>query len=110
MLTKMNTLLVGVKKKMIINSMTEVHGDLRGDTRPQARKKQSSSFQITLSRYEGCSSKDVPTKLWTELIVKGGIRSSVREVFCVSYRELRSIRCNKERSEKKDNMCWMLPT
>ena len=37
---------------MIINSMTEVHEDLRGNTRPQDRKKQSSSFQITLSRYE----------------------------------------------------------
>ena len=56
----------GVKRKMINNSMTEVHEDLRGDTRLQARKKQSSSIQITLSRYEGCSSKDVPTKLRKE--------------------------------------------
>ena len=67
---KMDTLPVGVKKKMVINSMTEVQEDLRGDTRPQARKKQPSSIQITLSRYEGCSSKDVPTKLWTEWKLK----------------------------------------
>ena len=32
-LEKMDTLPVGVKRKMIINSMTEVHQDLRGDTR-----------------------------------------------------------------------------
>ena len=50
--------------------MTEVHEDLRGDTRPQARKKQPSSIQITLSRCEGCSLKDVPTKLWTEWKLK----------------------------------------
>ena len=50
--------------------MTEVHEDLRGDTRLQARKKQSSSIQITLSRYEGCSSKDVLTKLWKEWKLK----------------------------------------
>ena len=30
---KMDILPVGVKRKMIINSMTEVHEDLRGDTR-----------------------------------------------------------------------------
>ena len=59
---KMDTLPVGVKK-MIINSMTEVHEDLRGDTRPQARKKQPSSIQITYSRYDGSSSMDGPTKL-----------------------------------------------
>ena len=50
--------------------MIEVHEDLRGNTRLQARKKQSSSIQITLSRYEGCSSKDVPTKLWKEWKLK----------------------------------------
>ena len=50
--------------------MTKVHEDLRGDTRLQARKKQSSSIQITLSRYEGCSSKDVPKKLWKEWKLK----------------------------------------
>ena len=60
---KMDTLSVGVKKKMVINSMTEVHEDLRGDTRPQARKKQPSSIQITYSRYDGSSSMDGPTKL-----------------------------------------------
>ena len=61
---KMDTLPVGVKKwKMIINSMTEVQEDLRGDTRPQARKKQPSSIQITYSRYDGSSSMDGPTKL-----------------------------------------------
>ena len=37
--------------------MTEVHEDLRGDTRLQARKKQSSSIQITLSRYERCANE-----------------------------------------------------
>ena len=30
---KIDTLPVGVKRKMIINSMTEVYEDLRGDTR-----------------------------------------------------------------------------
>ena len=67
---KMDTLPVGVKKKMVINSMTEVQEDLRGDTRPQARKKQPSSIQINLSRYEECSWKDVPMKLWTEWKLK----------------------------------------
>ena len=42
-----------------------------------------------------------PTKLRRELIVKGGIRSSVREVFFVSYRELRSIHCKKEWLRRK---------
>jgi len=93
---KMDTLPVGVKKKMIINSMTEVHEDLRGDTRPQARKKQPSFIQITLSRYEGCSPKDVPTKLRKEWIVKNGDRLSIREVFYLSYQELRRIHCKKE--------------
>ena len=50
--------------------MTEVHEDLRDDTRLQARKKQSSSIQISLSRYEECSSKDMPTKLWKEWKLK----------------------------------------
>jgi len=35
---KMDTLPVGVKKKMIINSMTEVHEDLRDDTRHPSQK------------------------------------------------------------------------
>ena len=76
--------------------MTEVHEDLRGDTRFQARKKQPSSIQITLSRYEGCSSIDGPTKLRKEWIVKNGDRLSIREVFCVSHQELRNIHCKKE--------------
>ena len=42
--------------------------------------------------------------------VKGGIRLNTREAFCMNYQELRSIRCKKERSEKKDNMCWKLST
>ena len=42
--------------------------------------------------------------------VKGGIRLSIREAFCMSYQELRSICCKNERSEKKVNMYWMLPT
>ena len=67
--------------------MTEVHEDLRGDTRLQARKKQPSSIQITLSMYEGCSSKDVPTKLWKEWMVKVEIRLRNHEVFDVSCRE-----------------------
>ena len=37
-LEKMDTLLVGVKRKMIINSMTEVHEDLRDDTRHPSQK------------------------------------------------------------------------
>ena len=91
--------------------MTEVHEDLRGDTRLQARKKQSSSIQITLSRYEGCSSKDVPTKLRKEWIIKkNGDRLSTREVFCVSHQELRSIHCKRKRPRRKFNMCWMLST
>ena len=65
--------------------MTELHEDLRGDTRLQARKKQSSSIQITLSRYEGCSSRDGSTMLWKEWKVKGEIGPSIHEVFCVSY-------------------------
>ena len=40
--------------------------DLRSDTIYSSQKKQLSSIQITLSRYEGCSSKDVSTKLWKE--------------------------------------------
>ena len=92
---KMDTLPVDVKKKMIINSMTEVQEDLRGDTRPQARKKQPSFIQITLSRYEGCSPKDVPTKLRKEWIVKNGDRLSIRKVFYMSYQELRRIHCKK---------------
>ena len=35
---KMDTLPVGVKKKIIINSMTEVHEDLRDDTRHPSQK------------------------------------------------------------------------
>ena len=72
---KTDILPVGVKKKkMIINSRIEVHEDLRGDTRPQVRKKQPSSIQITLSGYEGCSSKDVPKIQRKEWIVKNGVK------------------------------------
>ena len=67
--------------------MTKVYEDLEDDTRPQARNKQPSSIQITLSRYKGCSSKDVPTKLRKEWIIKNGDRLSIREVFCVSHQE-----------------------
>jgi hypothetical protein len=73
---KMDILPVCVKNKMIINSVIEVHEDLRGDTRPQARKKQSSSIQITLSRYEGCSSKDVPMMPRKEWVDERRIRPS----------------------------------
>jgi len=41
----MDILPVGVKKKMIINSMTEVHEDLRGDSRLQARKNNQALFK-----------------------------------------------------------------
>ena len=47
---KMDTLPVGVKRKMIINSMTEVHEDLRGDTRPQTRRNNQALFK---SLYQG---------------------------------------------------------
>ena len=67
--------------------MTEVHEDLRGDTRPQARKKQPSSIQITLSRYKGTTSTDGPTKPRKEWMVKVEIRLSNHEVFDVSCRE-----------------------
>ena len=68
--------------------MTEVHEDLRGDTRLQARKKkQSSSIQITLSRYKGTTSTDGPTKPRKEWMVKVEIRLSNHEVFDVSCRE-----------------------
>ena len=55
---KMDTLRVGVKRKMIINSMTEVHEDLRGDTRPQTRRNNQALFK---SLYQ--DTKDGPTKL-----------------------------------------------
>ena len=48
----------------------------------QAKKKQSSSTQITLSRNEGTSPKDGLAKPRKELTVKGGIILSIREVFC----------------------------
>ena len=64
--------------------MTEIHEDLRGDTRLQARKKQSSSIQITLSMYEGCSSKNAPTKRKKAWIVNGEIRLSMHDVFAVN--------------------------
>jgi len=50
--------------------MTEGYEGFGDDTRPQARKKQPSYIQITLSRYEECSSKDMPTKLWKEWKLK----------------------------------------
>ena len=53
----------------------------------QAKEKrswnQSSSIQITLSIYEEGSSKDGPTKLRKEWIVKSGIRLSIQEVLYV---------------------------
>ena len=67
--------------------MTEVHEDLRGDTRLQARKKQPSSIQITLTRYKGTTSTDGPTKPRKEWMVKVEIRLSNHEVFDVSCRE-----------------------
>ena len=68
---------------MIINSMTEVHEDLRGDTRPQARKKQPSSIQITLSRYEGYSFFErCANEAVERMEVKGGIRLNTQELSC----------------------------
>ena len=52
---KTDILPVGVKKKMIINSMTEVHEDLRGDSRLQARKNNQALFKsLYLSTTEVC--------------------------------------------------------
>ena len=51
----------------------------------QARKKQSSSFQITLSRYEGWAN-EAEEKMDS---LKNVIRLSIHEVFCVSYQESR---------------------
>ena len=59
----------------------------------QARKNQSSSFQITLSRYEGWAN-EAEGKKW--IVLKKVIRLSIREVFCVSYQELRSIHCKRK--------------
>ena len=55
---KMDNLPVGVKRKMIIDSMTEVHEDLRGDTRPQTRRNNQALFK---SLYQG--TKDVLRKM-----------------------------------------------
>ena len=55
---KMDILPVDVKRKMIINSMTEVHEDLRGDTRPQTRRNNQALFK---SLYQ--DTNDGPTKL-----------------------------------------------
>ena len=53
----------------------------------QARKKQSSSIQITLSRCEGTSSTDGSTKSRKELVVTNGVRLSIYKVFDVSCGE-----------------------
>ena len=47
----------------------------------QARKKQSSSIQITLSRCKGTSSTDGSTKSRKEWVVTNGVRLSIHEVF-----------------------------
>ena len=62
--------------------MTELHEDLRGDTKLQARKKQSSSIQITLSRCEGTSLTDGSTKSRKEWVVTNGVRVSIHKVIC----------------------------
>ena len=46
----------------------------------QAREKQSSSIQITLSRHKGTSSTDGPMMLRKEWVNKGEIRLSIRGV------------------------------
>ena len=46
--------------------------------------------------FERCANEAVE-----RMEVKGGIRLNTREAFCMSYQKLRSIRCKKERSEKK---------
>ena len=55
--------------------------------------------------FERCANEAVE-----RMEVKGGIRLNTREAFCMSYQELRSIRCKNERSEQKINVCQMLPT
>ena len=70
----------------------------------QDPKPERNNQTLLKSLYQGTkndSSKDVPTKLRRELIVKGGIRRSVREVFCMSYQELRSVNCKNERAGRK---------
>ena len=62
--------------------MIEVHEDLRGDTRLQARKKQSSSIQITLSGYKGISSTDGSPKSRKEWVDTNGVRLSINKVIC----------------------------
>jgi len=53
----------------------------------QARKKQSSSIQIILSRCEGTSSTDGSTKSRKEWVVTNGVRLSIYKVFDVSCGE-----------------------
>ena len=99
---KTDILPVGVKKKkMIINSRIEVHEDLSGDTRPQVRKKQPSSIQITLSRYEGCSSKDVPKIPRKECIVKNGVKIKYLWSILCELPGIKSIHCKKEWLRRK---------
>ena len=76
--------------------MTEVHENLRGDTRLQARKetiKLYSNHFIKVRRmfFERCANEAVE-----RMEVKGGIRLNTREAFCMSYQELRRIHCKKE--------------
>ena len=61
--------------------------------KPEEATKLYSNHFIKVRRmfFERCVNKAVE-----RMEVKGGIRLSIREVFCVSYRELRSIHCKKE--------------
>ena len=50
---KMDILPVGVKRKMIIDSMTEVHEDLRGDTRPPSQKETTKLYSNHFIKIQG---------------------------------------------------------
>ena len=50
---KMDSLPVGVKKKMIINSRIEVHEDFRGDTRPPSQKETTKLYSNHFIKIQG---------------------------------------------------------
>ena len=62
--------------------MTEVHEDLRGDTRPQTRRNNQALFK---SLYQDM--KDASTKSRKEWVVTNGVRLSIYKVFDVSCGE-----------------------
>ena len=66
--------------------------------KPEEATKLYSNHFIKVRRmfFERCVNKAVE-----RMEVKGGIRLSIREVFCVSYQELRRIHCKKEYLRRK---------